>query len=351
MTIPFLPAAALVALIAPWTVLGQTGATQVFRFFPTCTRAQTQEIAIAISTITGMTVRDDFARGVLSVQGTPDQLKLGAWLFAGLNKSAPVVADAVVHEYRPADGTGDVVRLFFLDRGQTVEELRELVGMLRNIPDLPQAFTSNAIKALAVRGTRDQMAWADWVVNEAGKTRPAPRQHSESPQYLMPADPGLAPNENVVRIFYFANTPTLLDFQEVSALIRVLADVQRVYTYNTARAFAVRGTSDQLALAERLFNELDQPAHPNPSHKSDVYNYRVADRENGVAVRVFYLPHIQTVQEFDRIALNVRSEAKIRRVFTFSSQRAIAVRGTTDQMAAAERLLAESDPADFPKAQ
>ena len=182
MTIRYLPAAALVALIAPWTVLGQTGATEVFRFFPTCARAQTEEIANTINTITGMTVRDDFARGVLSVQGTPDQLKLGAWLFAGLNKSAPVAADAAVHEYRLTDGTGDAVRLFFLDRGQTVQELSEFVGMVRNIPDLPRAFTSNAIKALALRGTSDQMAWADWIVNEAGKTRPAPRQHSASPQ-------------------------------------------------------------------------------------------------------------------------------------------------------------------------
>jgi len=73
MTIRFLSAAALVALIAPWTVLGQSGTTQVFRFLPTIARPQTEEIAIAISTITGMTVRDDFAKGVLSVQGTPDQ--------------------------------------------------------------------------------------------------------------------------------------------------------------------------------------------------------------------------------------------------------------------------------------
>jgi hypothetical protein len=113
----------------------------------------------------------------------------------------------------------------------------------------------------------------------------------------------------------------------------------------------VRGTSDQLALTEWLFNELHQPAHPNPSHKSDVYNYRGADREDGVSVRVFYLPHIQAVQEFQRMAFKVRSEAKIRRVFTFTSPRAIAVRGTADQIAATERLLAESDPADFPKGQ
>lgn len=219
MTIRFLPAAVLVALIAPWTVLGQSGTTQVFGFLPTITRPQTEEIAIAISTITGMPFRDDFAKGVLSVQGTPDQLKLGAWLFAGLNKSAPVAADTAVHEYRLADGTDNVVRLFFLDRGQTVQELREFVTMLRSIAGLPRAFTSNAIKAVALRGTSDQMALADWLVNELAKTKPAPRQHSASPEYLLPAAPGLALNENVTRIFYFANTPAILDFAEVAALI------------------------------------------------------------------------------------------------------------------------------------
>ena len=40
MTIRFLPAAALVALMAPWTVLGQSGATQVFRYLPTITKPQ-----------------------------------------------------------------------------------------------------------------------------------------------------------------------------------------------------------------------------------------------------------------------------------------------------------------------
>jgi hypothetical protein len=168
---------------------------------------------------------------------------------------------------------------------------------------------------------------------------------------LLPAAPSHAPNENVTRIFYFANTPAILDFPEVAALIQTLADFRQVFPYNSPRALAVRGTSDQLALTEWLFNELDQPAHPNPSHKSDVYTYRVADRENGVAVRVFYLPHIQNVQELNRIAIKVMDEEKIRRVFPFTSQRAIAVRGSTDQMAATERLLEGSDPADFPKAQ
>jgi hypothetical protein len=310
MTIRFLPAAALVALIAPWTVLGQIGTTQVFRFFPTCTRQQTEEIAIAISTITGMTVKDDFAKGVLSVQGTSDQITLGVWLFLGLNQSAPVAADVAVHEYRLADGTDNVVRLFFLDRGQTVQELREFVTMLRSIADLPRAFTSNAIKAVALRGTSAQMALADWLVNELAKSKPAPRQHSESPEYLLPVAPSPTPNENVMRIFYFGNTPAILDFPEVAALIQTLADFRRIDRYDSLRALAVRGTSDQLALTEWLFNELDQPAHPNPSHKSDVYNYRVADREDGVAVRVFYLPHIQAVQEFQRIAANVMQQGK-----------------------------------------
>jgi hypothetical protein len=268
----------------------------------------------------------------------------------GLNQSAPVTADVAVHEYRLADGMNNVVRLFFLDRGQTVQELGEFVTMLRSIADLPRAFTSNAIKAVALRGTSDQMALADWLVNELANSKPAPRRHSESPEYF-PVAPSPTPNENLTRIFYFANTPAILDFAEMAALIQTLADFRGVYPYYSLRALGVRGTSDQLALTEWLFNELDQPAHPNPSHKSDVYNYRVADREDGVAVRVFYLPHIEAVQEFQRIAFNVSSETRTRRVFTFTSPRAIAVRGTMDQIAATERLLAESDPADFPNGQ
>src|SRR5271166_1230713 len=85
-TIRFLPAAALVALIAPLTVLGQTGTTQVFRFSPTCTRPQAEEIGMAITTITGMTMRNDLAKGLLSVQGTPDQLKLGALALRGIEQ-------------------------------------------------------------------------------------------------------------------------------------------------------------------------------------------------------------------------------------------------------------------------
>jgi hypothetical protein len=68
--------------MAPWTVLGQTATVRPFRFSRTTTNQQAEEIGIAVSVITGMTVRVDFARGVLSVQGTPDQLKLAAWLLA-----------------------------------------------------------------------------------------------------------------------------------------------------------------------------------------------------------------------------------------------------------------------------
>jgi hypothetical protein len=345
MTIRLLPAAALIALIAPWTVLGQTGTTRVLRFSHTSTKQQAEEILIA------MTTRSDLASGGLSVQGIPDQVKLGAWLFAELDKSAPVAADTAVHEYRLAGGTENVVRVFFLDRGQTVDELQEFVTMLRTIADLPRAFTCNTIKTVALRGTSDQMALADWFVNELGQTKPAPRQHSESPEYLLPAAPSPTPSANVARIFYFANTPGILDFYQVTFLILALTDIQRMFTYKTPRAFAVRGTSDQVALAEWLFNELDQPAHPNPSHKSDVYNYRGFDRENAVAVRVFYLPQIGTVQEFQRIVERVVREAKIRRIFALDAPRVIAVRGTTDQVSATERLLTESDTADFPKAQ
>jgi hypothetical protein len=73
------------------------------------------------------------------------------------------------------------------------------------------------------------------------------------------------------------------------------------------------------------------------------------DAEN--ATRVFYLPHTATVQDFQKLAVTVRTTAAIRRVFTYNSARAMAVRGTLNQLDLAQRLLTDLDPADFAKTQ
>ena len=341
---------ALFPFIVTGSLLGQSTTERVFYFAHTPTEQGTREIAAAISVIAGaQDVSADFSAGTLSVHGAADQLELAEWLFLGMDRSVPVSLDTAVHEYRLREGPDNVVRLFHLDHGQTVKEFQEFATLVRTIAETRRVYPINGTKILAMRGTADQISMADYFTNELEKSAGAPHSHSMTPEYLLPAGP--RPNENVTRILFVANSPTIQDFQELATLIRSIAEIRRLFTYSTPKAIAIRGTTDEVAFAEWLFNEIDQPRNGESSHASAPYNYRDSmTTENASSVRVFYLHHTATVQDFQKIADTIRTTTGIRRLFTYTSAHALALRATLDQVEQAQRLLTQLDPADFPMA-
>jgi hypothetical protein len=270
---------AFFALMATGQAPAQTTADRVFHFAHAPTKQAAEEIGWSIRLMAD--IKDasvDFAAGTLIVNGTDDQLKLAEWMFIGLDRSVPIASDLAIHEYRLPDGADNVVRLFYIDSGQTTQEFQEFTTMLRTIAEIRRVYTYNAGKIVSMRGTEDQMGMADYFANQLAKTAPAPRAHSVTPEYLLPADPSPRPNENATRILFVANAATIQDFQELATLIRTIAEIRRVFTYNTPRAIAVRGISDQLTFAEWLFNEIDQPRTGVQGHVSATYTLRVVSR-------------------------------------------------------------------------
>jgi general secretion pathway protein D len=65
--------------------------------------------------------------------------------------------------------------------------------------------------------------------------------------------------DNVVRVFYLSNLTTPQELQEISTVIRTVADIKKVFTYTSMSALIARGTPDQIMLAEKLVNDLDKP--------------------------------------------------------------------------------------------
>jgi general secretion pathway protein D len=65
--------------------------------------------------------------------------------------------------------------------------------------------------------------------------------------------------DNVVKVFYVTNATSVQEFQEIATAVRTVAEIRRVYTYNAQKAMVVRGTQDQVALAEKLVHDLDKP--------------------------------------------------------------------------------------------
>ncbi len=65
--------------------------------------------------------------------------------------------------------------------------------------------------------------------------------------------------DNVVKVFYVQNATSVQEFQEIATAVRSLTEIRRVFTYNAQKAILMRGTPDQIALAEKLIHDLDKP--------------------------------------------------------------------------------------------
>ena len=65
--------------------------------------------------------------------------------------------------------------------------------------------------------------------------------------------------DNAVQVFYLTNLTTPQELQEISTVLRTVADIKKVFTYGTMNAIIARGTPDQILLAEKLVNDLDKP--------------------------------------------------------------------------------------------
>ena len=234
----------------------------------------------------------------------------------------------------PAEETLD--RQFHFAHTETVQDLQEICAGIRAITDIRPATLDAVQRVLALRGTTGQVALAEWLFHELDK--PVNRRPDEAThEYRLSVS---RDGDDIVRVFYLAHTPTIQQFQELVTQVRSITDIRRLFTYNAPRAAVVRGTAEQIGLAEWLFNQLDRPVNLQaPAHLGE---YRLIGGGDDV-VRVFYLTHTPTVQEFQEVVTLVRSITDIRRVFTYNAPRAAALRATATQMAFAEWMFSELD--------
>ena len=219
-------------------------------------------------------------------------------------------------------------RVFYLTHTATVQQFREVATVIRTIADIQQVATDDDQKSVTVRATPGQIAMAEWLFNELDTQT---IQTSVPHQYLVPGS-----SDDVIRLFYLTDTATVQDFQEAATLVRTIANFRRAFTYNERRAYVVRGTPAQIGLAEWLLVRLDPAANPSSSE------YRMPGSNDDV-VQVLHLANTSTVKDFQKAATAIREATQIQRLFTYNRPRAVAVRGTADQIALAQRLATDLD--------
>ena len=256
----------------------------------------------------------------ITFNGTPEQNRIAEWLVPRLDLrgAPPVPADFKV-------GKDDVVRVFYSRHAETPQQLMELGTTARSVAEVPRAFIFQPARALVARGTAEQIALIEWLLTQLDVAA----AQSDSPQHRVG---GKA--DDLARVFYLDTTETVQELQEMATLVRTVTEIRRAFTYNAAEAVAMRGSADQIAVAEFLFAHLNKPAG---GFVAPAREFRMTGEPEGV-VRLFALGS-PTVEALQQRAKDIRTATGIRRAFTFNKHRALALRGTPAQIAEAERLL------------
>jgi general secretion pathway protein D len=65
-------------------------------------------------------------------------------------------------------------------------------------------------------------------------------------------------DQNVVKTFYLTNAASQTEFQDIANTLRTILDITRVQPIAAENALIVRGTPDQVALAEKIVGDLDK---------------------------------------------------------------------------------------------
>jgi general secretion pathway protein D len=65
--------------------------------------------------------------------------------------------------------------------------------------------------------------------------------------------------DQMVKVFYLKNCSSVQEFQETVNAVRSVTNMNHMFTSNAQNAVIARGTGDQMALAEKLFHDLDVP--------------------------------------------------------------------------------------------
>lgn len=148
------------------------------------------------------------------------------------------------------------------------------------------------------------------------------------------------------QVFTIAHAQTQQALQELVNAIQTIAGLRAAPDFSQ-RTLAVRGTKDQIELAGWLVNELDQPPHAPSDQPPTAHEYHLSSGGRDEVARVFFLAHVDSPQNLQRIINAIRGISEINRIMPDNEQRAIALRDTVEQVRFAEWLVGQLDqPAD-----
>jgi hypothetical protein len=305
------------------------GSDKVFYFSHLESPQPMQEVANAVRVVGD--IRDvslDTAKRSLAVKGTADQIAIAGWLTAELDKSGTAPG---TRDFPWNDPRAPLAQIVYLSRVDNPRDLQEIVNSVRSVTDIQRCFPMNQQKAIVMRGLPAQVKAADWLLGEFDQ--PAGLQTGGSPhEYrLLAADWVTRSGDLVLQVAAVTRLQTPQALQEATNLIRGMADIQRCFPVYSRMVLVIRGSDDQISLANWLLKELDGPGGQGTKEF----------KTGGPGSQVAQLAYVNaaTPQSLLETVNEIRTQTRMERVFPFNPQRAVALRGTADQLSLAQQVI------------
>jgi hypothetical protein len=262
----------------------------------------------------------------LTVTGNADQIALAEWLIPKLDVLPGASTDP--QKYLFAGNNDDVVEIFELKNASLQVNLQELLTNLRTVADIQKIYQSTAPRILIMRADASHIASAEFMVSQLDQPAGA-RQTPTIQTYQM-----TGANSDTVIVYGLANAASDRDLQEILTTLRTVLDIQKIYQQSAPKLLAIRGSADQIQMAEWLIPKLDVLTAsasgneaPMPGGKDDV-------------VRVYYLAQPMDTQGLNNLLNSIHKTAMIMKAYIRTTPPVVVVRGTADQVAVAGNLIA-----------
>ena len=135
------------------------------------------------------------------------------------------------------------------------------------------------------------------------------------------------------KVIYFAHVDTPQALQEFTSMVRSVSDARLVSVDVAKRSLTVSGTADQIAVAGWLAAELDKPGGATGTR-----DFPLNDPKAPVT-QVIYLSHIDSPRDLQETVNAMRALVDVQRLFPLNQQKALVMRGSPEQVAAADWLI------------
>lgn len=219
---------------------------RVFRLRYTQTPLEVQEMTTVIRSLAEIRqAYADASSRTFTVKAPQEQVAFAEWLVAELDRPAEAsgARSSGTYEFPLSSGASHLSRVFYLPSTLEPQQVQEFATVIRSVGEIRHAFVYNSTKAVALRGTAEQIALAEWLIGEIMK----PDQSSTPREFRLEGR-----GEDVVQVFHLPQKYGIAQLQEITHGVRATTQTRRMFTYNDTRAIAARGTAEQIASVERL---------------------------------------------------------------------------------------------------